>query len=254
VFLDAPRPIAFAHRGGISAHPENTMASFANAVELGYRYLETDVHLSADGVLFAFHDDVLDRVTDRTGPLASLTAAEIETARVGGTEPIPRFEELLTAWPNHRFSIDPKSDASVAPLAEMLLAHRAIERVCIGAFSDARIAEMRQRCGPDLCTSMGPKSVAKLTAATRGLAPKTFRDKAASVPLSHKGVPIATPKFIERAQSFGIAVFVWTINDRPTMERLLDLGVDAIMTDEVELLREVYTERGLWPPANPAMH
>jgi glycerophosphoryl diester phosphodiesterase len=65
-------------------------------------------------------------------------------------------------------------------------------------------------------------------------------------------VPIATPKFIERAQSFGIAVFVWTINDRPTMERLLDLGVDGIMTDEVELLREVFTERGLWPPANPA--
>ena len=94
-FLHWPGPLAFAHRGGASEAPENTMPAFEHAVRLGYRYLETDAHVTADGVLIAFHDDRLDRVTDRTGVIAELPWSEVQQARVDGREPIPLLEDLL---------------------------------------------------------------------------------------------------------------------------------------------------------------
>ena len=109
-FLDWPGPLAFAHRGGASEAPENTMPAFEHAVRLGYRYLETDAHVTADGVLIAFHDDRLDRVTDRTGVIAELPWSEVQRARVDGREPIPLLEDLLAAWPDVRVNIDPKQD------------------------------------------------------------------------------------------------------------------------------------------------
>ena len=121
----------------------------------------------------AFHDDVLDRVTDRTGAINELTWAEIEPARVGGTEPIPRFDELLAAWPDVRFNIDPKHDRAVDALARSIDAAGAIDRVIIGAFSDKRLARLRELLGPRLCTSLGPRSVARLRAATQALDART---------------------------------------------------------------------------------
>src|SRR5690606_14437738 len=112
-FLDHPGPLAFAHRGGAGAWPENTMPAFQGAIDLGYRYLETDVHLTADGVLVAFHDDRLDRVTDRAGLISELTYDEVAAARVDGREPIVVFEDLLRSFPDARFNVDPKHDAAV---------------------------------------------------------------------------------------------------------------------------------------------
>src|SRR3954454_3063508 len=99
LFLDWPHPIPFAHRGGASDKPEDTMAAFERAVELGYRYLETDRPLTADGVLLAFQDHILDRVSDRSAVLSELPLAEIKDARVAG-EPIPLLEDLLGHWPD----------------------------------------------------------------------------------------------------------------------------------------------------------
>src|SRR5438477_10872657 len=126
-FLDWRYPVPFAHRGGASDKPENTMAAFERAVELGFRYVETDAHLTADGVLLAFHDHVLDRVTDRTGVVADLPWSEIKQARVDG-EPIPLLEDLLGAWPNVRLNIDPKHDAAVRPLVQTLERCNALDR------------------------------------------------------------------------------------------------------------------------------
>ena len=97
-YLDHPGPKAFAHRGGSKEVPENTVEAFEHAVSLGYRYLETDVHATVDGELFAFHDDVLDRVTDHVGTVASRTAAELRRVRIGGTDPIPFAADLWAAW------------------------------------------------------------------------------------------------------------------------------------------------------------
>src|SRR3990170_5017497 len=129
-FLDWSGPIPFAHRGGASEAPENTMPAFEHAIRLGYRYLETEVHVTSDGELLAFHDDRLDRVTDATGLIAALPWATVQRARVDGREPIPRFEDLLGAFPEARVNVDPKHDAAVEPLAEVLRRTGAAGRVC----------------------------------------------------------------------------------------------------------------------------
>ncbi|MBT3331553.1 MAG: glycerophosphodiester phosphodiesterase [Rhodospirillaceae bacterium] len=250
-YLDATMPVAIAHRGSAASYPENTMAAFQDAVDLGFRYIETDVHATRDGILVAFHDDRLDRVTDRKGLISELDWAEVAQARVQsamhGREAIPRFEDLLAAWPDLRINVDPKSDEAVAPLAVALNQPGVLARVCVGSFSGARLNEMRATLGPGLCTSMGPVDVARLRLNSLGLPVGRFRALAAQVPLRQYGLPIVDRLFVDRAHSRGLKVHVWTINDRETMERLLDLGVDGIMTDETALLKAVYTDHGLWP-------
>lgn len=245
-FLDDGGPIAFAHRGGAGDWPENTMPAFAGAVALGYRYVETDAHLTADGRVLAFHDDRLDRVTDRQGVIEDLPWSEVRLALVDGREPIPLLEELLTTWPDLRINIDPKHDAVVEPLAELLRRLGATERVCIGSFSDRRIHRLEELLGPSLCTSLGPKAVARLRAASFGLGRRHPGGRCVQVPVSAGGVTLVDRRFIERAHDLDLDVHIWTIDEADEMHRLLDLGVDGIMTDRPRILREVLTERGVW--------
>ncbi|MGI9579516.1 MAG: glycerophosphodiester phosphodiesterase [Microthrixaceae bacterium] len=242
----------FAHRGGTEAAPENSLSAFAAAVEAGFVYLETDVHLSADGVVVATHDEDLGRVSDIDGVIAEMTWADIRTARLGGSEPVPTFEELLEAFPEQKFNIDPKSDAVTEALIEALVRHNALERVCIGAFSDDRLAAIRNRLGREVCTSGGPREIAALVAASKmpGSARRAPRNPPAfdcvQVPLRHKRVEIVTRKFVNAAHARGIQVHVWTIDEPDEMHRLLDLGVDGIMTDRPSVLRGVLESRGTW--------
>jgi len=247
-YLDHDGVLAFAHRGGASDAPENTLPAFANAVTLGYRYLETDTHVTADGVLVAFHDDVLDRVTDGTGRIADLPWAEVAAARIGN-EPIPLLEEILEAFPDTRVNIDPKHDAAIAPLADLLLRMRAVDRVGIGSFSDQRLRELRVRCGPRLCTSLGPRDVARLTAAGRGLPIGRMPAPCVQVPVRRGRFTIVDRRFVAAAHRRGIQVHVWTVDDPAEMHTLLDLGVDGLMTDRPLVLKEVLESRGQWTPA-----
>lgn len=245
-FLDHPGPIAFAHRGGAGVHPENSMPAFAHAIDLGYRYVETDAHVTSDGIIVAFHDDHLDRVTDRNGEISSLTWAEVGAARIDGREPIPLLSDLLTAWPDVRVNIDPKHDQVVEPLAELLLRLDAVDRVCIGSFSDRRLERLRTMLGPSLCTSMGPKAIARLRASSFGLGRRAPEGACVQVPESTKGVPLVDRRFVERCHDLGLPVHVWTVDEPEAMDRLLDLGVDGIMTDEPAVLRSVLERRGQW--------
>jgi len=245
-FLDHPGPIPFAHRGGASEAPENSLPAFQHAIDLGYRYLETDVHATADGVLVAFHDEVLDRVTDRTGRIDQLTWAEVSRARIDGREPIPLLEDVLTTWPDVRVNIDPKADAAVDPLVDVLRRLDAVDRVCVGSFSDERITRVRDALGPDLCTGMGPEEMVGLIRAFQG-EEVTFRSQAAQIPpVDLQGRPLATPELVAVAHAHGVVVHVWTIDDPDEMRTLLDAGVDGIMTDRPAVLREVFEERGIW--------
>jgi glycerophosphoryl diester phosphodiesterase len=245
-YLDWPGPIAFAHRGGASEAPENTLPAFAHAIGLGYRYLETDVHVTADGELLAFHDDRLDRVTDQTGALAALPWSTVRTALVDGREPIPRFEDLLEAFPEARFNVDPKHDAAVEPLADVILRTGSVGRIGVGAFSDKRLDRLRELV-PGLCTSMGPRQVARLVAASKRFPfVGNLTAPIAQVPTHQGPIPIVTPAFVAAAHGRGIQVHVWTIDDRPEMERLLDLGVDGVMTDRPQVLKDVLVARGQW--------
>lgn len=245
-FLDWPGPIAFAHRGGASEAPENTLPAFEHAVRLGYSYIETDVHATADGVLLAFHDDRLDRVTDRAGVIAELPWSFVSKARVAGSEPIPRFDDLLGTFPDLRINIDPKHDSAVEPLAATLQRAAAVDRVCVGAFSDRRLARIRSLCGPKLCTSLGPGGTAKLRAASLGAPGMRLPAPCAQVPTSTRGVTLVDRRFVRTAHRRGLQVHVWTIDDRDEMVRLLDLGVDGIMTDRPAMLKAVLEERGAW--------
>ncbi|MGQ0616704.1 MAG: glycerophosphodiester phosphodiesterase [Acidimicrobiia bacterium] len=244
-FLDWPVPIPFAHRGGASEAPENTLPAFEYAVGLGYRYVETDVHVTADGVLVAFHDEVLDRVTDRTGVLAELSYSSVREARVDGREPIPLLEDLLGSWPELRVNIDAKADAAVDALAEVVRRSGAVDRVCVGAFSDARVERSRALLGPRLCTSPGPGGVLQLVLGAADTAPAPC----VQVPTEFADTPLVTAAFVDRCHGLGMVVHVWTIDDPTEMTRLLDLGVDGIMTDRPAVLRNVLTERQQWVPA-----
>lgn len=245
-FLDHPGPLAFAHRGGAEEAPENSMAAFAAAVRLGYRYLETDVHATRDGALIAYHDSTLDRVTDRTGVVAQLPWAEVRHARIDGREPIPLLEDVLGTWPSVRLNIDPKSDAAADRLAEVLRRTGAIDRVCIGSFSDRRLSVLRRRLGEGLCTSMGPRAVARLRLRSWGL-PLGMGDAACvQVPVVWHGLPVIDRRLVATVHRCGLQVHAWTIDDEDTMRRLLDLGVDGLMTDRPSLLKRVLQERGTW--------
>lgn len=245
-FLDQPGPIAFAHRGGACDAPENTMPAFEHAVRLGYRYLETDVHVTADGVLLAFHDDTLDRVTDRAGRIDQLPWAQVRHALVDGREPIVRFDDLLASWPDARFNVDPKHDGAVDALVETLRRADAVDRVCIGAFSDRRLARIRALLGPRLCTSLGPQGIARLRFASYGAPSGALPAPCAQVPLRHGRIRLVDRRFVAAAHRRAMHVHVWTIDDRAEMERLLDLGVDGIMSDRPAVLRQVLEARGQW--------
>ncbi|MEZ5142808.1 MAG: glycerophosphodiester phosphodiesterase [Acidimicrobiales bacterium] len=250
-FLEWPAPIPFAHRGGAGDWPENTMPAFEGAVALGYRYVETDVHVTADGVLVAFHDERLDRVTDRSGLIRELPWTEVAAARVDGREPIPRFDELLDAFPDLRINVDPKHDSAVEALARVIARAGALHRVCVGSFSDRRLARLRAMLGPGLATSLGPAGVARLRAASVGLPTGRFPADCVQVPTRARNVTIVDERFVRAAHGRGLAVHVWTIDERAEMERLLDLGVDGVMTDRPAVLREVLTGRGAWHGPRP---
>jgi len=246
-FLDWPGPLAFAHRGGASDHPENTLPAFRHAVELGYTYLETDVHATTDGMLVAFHDADLLRTCNRPGRIDALPWREVGSARVAGTEPIPLMEDLLDEFPAARFNIDCKADTGVAPLVRLLRRRpELLDRVLIGGFSDARLRRIRASVGERLCTSFGPQQVAVLTAGGRVPRWLIGGGQAAQVPTGRGRVRLVTQRFVRRAHAQGLQVHVWTIDDAAEMHALLDLGVDGIMTDRPAVLRDVLRERGTW--------
>jgi glycerophosphoryl diester phosphodiesterase len=241
-YLDWPGPIPFAHRGGASDVPENTMPAFEYAVGLGYRYVETDVQVTSDGVLVAFHDNDLRRTCGRPGRISDLPWSEVRTAMVDGEAPIPLLEDMLGTWPDLRVNIDCKSDRAVDALVSVLRRTDALPRVGIGAFSDARLRRLRKALGPEVCTTLGPVGVATLR---YGL-PSDRHALAAQVPVQQGPLTVLDRKFVDRAHAHGIVVHAWIIDDEQEMHRLLDLGVDGIMTDRPQVLRRVFEERGLW--------
>lgn len=256
--MNLPGPVPIAHRGGSAMWPQNTMAAFSGAVELGYRFLETDVQATSDGVLAVFHDDRLAPVADRDGLISEMTWGEVSQARVGG-EPIPRLEELLDAFDDVRISIDPKTDAAVAPLIEVLRRPGVLDRICVGSFSDERLERIDDAFGDAVCLSFSPREIARLRLLSAvGLRPRSrwqarpgtarpFRGRIASIPLRRGAIPLATHRFVQHAHRAGVAVYIWTIDDPAEMGRLLDLGIDGIMTDEPKVLLDVMARRGLWP-------
>lgn len=253
MYLQPGKVLAFAHRGG-AYHPEiegleNTMAAFRHAAALGYAYLETDVHLTADGVLLAFHDDVLDRVTDQKGAVCELTLAEVRKARIGAREEVPTLVDLLDAFPTARFNIDIKSEDAVAPLAALVRERGLWDRVLVGSFSRRRITRFRALTDGRVPTAAHPWQIVAFRLSpsariARLLAGGAFA--AFQVPHRRGRLTVVTPGFVRRAHAAGHQVHVWTIDDRDEMVELLDRGVDGLFTDRTDVLKDVLQGRGQW--------
>jgi len=240
-FLDADGPIAFVHRGA-APHLENTLAAVDRIVELGFGYLETDVQASRDGVALLMHDPTLDRTTDRSGAVAALPWAQIAQARVGGTEPVPRLEDLLGSYPQLRVNLDVKTPSAVGPLVAAVRRTGAVDRVCVASFHDRLLPRVRAALGRRLCTSLGPREVLALRLGSL----RRTDAGCAQVPPRHRRIRVIDRRFLDGAHRRGLPVHAWTIDDPAQMHQLLDLGVDGIMSGDAPALREVLVSRQAW--------
>lgn len=242
-YVDRPGPLAIAHRGGAGLGAENTLDAFERAYALGLRFLETDVRVTADGELVAFHDAHLRRVTAASGRVGSRMLAELTSLTVLDRAPIPSLRSLLTRFPDACFTLDVKDAAAVIPLARLFATTNAASRVCVAASRGLWLRALREMVGAPLCTALSWRDLARLAARPAA----TYGDaRFAHVPLRLGRVPVFRDDLVMRAHDAGIRMIVWTVDDPDTMHRLLDKGVDGIITDRPDRLREVLIARGQW--------
>jgi glycerophosphoryl diester phosphodiesterase len=255
-YLAQEHPLRFGHRGSNLLWPQNTMVAFRWALDLGLRYLETDVHATRDGRVVAFPDNGLDRLTDGRGKvwerdwgdIAHLDAAHHFDPAHGyplrGTGVrIPLLEEVLTTFPQCLLNIDLKQAGMEELLASELARLGAEDRVLVGSFHDGRLTRFRRTSGGRVATSAGPSEVLAALGAVRLGRPVRGPADAYQVPERSGPLRVVGPRFLAAAHAAGKQVHVWTVNDPAAMDRLLDLGVDGIVTDRADLLVEVLARR-----------
>lgn len=257
-FLTGPHPRALLHRGwrlGELVDMENSLASFRRALSEGFRYLEIDVHATADGVVVVHHDSTLDRATDGRGAIAAQPWEQVRRARIAGREPVPSLRQVLADLPEALLNIDVKADLAVEPTLELLGEADAWHRICLASFSAARLDRLRRAGGERLITSCSPRDALSLRArgwlsqARLGWVGRRLPVPArlAQVPRRQGPVTVVDEAFLRAAHELGMEVHVWVVNDPAEMRELLDMGVDGIVTDRPDLLREVLLARGQWP-------
>lgn len=227
------------------------MAAFAAAVDLGYRVVETDVHATADGVVVAVHDATLDRVTDTTGRIADLPWERVREARIGGSEPVPTLEELLGTWPDLRVNLDVKAAQAIPGTIEVIERTASHDRVCVASFSDARRRAVVRGLSRPVVTSGGTGTTARFLAAVASGSASAVRRAVREidclqVPEKAGAIRVVSERTVAAAHASGAQVHVWTVNDAEDMRRLLDLGVDGLISDRADVLRDVLLERGQW--------
>ncbi len=276
-----PQVTALAHRGFSLDGHENTLRAFRAAADLGFVWVETDVNTTSDGVVLAFHDPTLDRVTNTSGDISDVPWSDLDDVCIGGTEPLATLAELLRELPGLQFNIDVKDESSVAALPQVLANEGAVDRVRVTSFSESRrrrtLASIAQLTGKRPLTSAGTIGCAGLTllskvarvtdkispkivsviwsVLTKLWASKVDEFDTVQLPVNYDlrlpgglTLPVVNQKFVEVAHRVGIAVHVWTINDAREMRRLLAIGVDGLVTDRADILAQVLADRGQWPP------
>ncbi|MET0928577.1 MAG: glycerophosphodiester phosphodiesterase [Aeromicrobium sp.] len=249
-YLDAA-PLAFAHRGGAKTAGntgiENSLAAFSHAYGLGYRYLETDVRATSDGTVYAIHDAGLERLTGSPDLVSALSTESLDLQRLDQREPFARLEALFEAFPDARLNIDVKSDDAVEPTCEIIRALGAIDRACLSSFSHRRLTRIRSIL-PGVTTSASAREVAAARLLPLPVLRRLGLPRGAclQVPVRRGPIEVVTPGFLRRAHALGLQVHVWTVDEATEIHRLLDLGVDGIITDRTDVLKDVLVARGSW--------
>ena len=237
-YLDVPGVAISAHRGGSIEAPENTIESFEYSIELGSSYIETDVQLSSNGIPYIFHDDDLKRLFGKNIIFNSLHSDEIDELKLFDKYKIPTLESTLQKFPDTLFQIDVKTDEVVLPTMEVIKKTNSTDKVCIASFSSKRLKQVH-KLYPEICLSMGPFEVMKMLLASFGLYRNKVPGNCLQIPIYQYGIKLVTKRFINYIHSIGLKIHVWTINDEDTMQKLIDLGVDGIITDRPKALKDL---------------
>ena len=239
--------LPFAHRGASRLAPENTYSAFQIAYDLGYKIIETDIRSSLDGVLYCFHDSSLFRMTGEKANIESLHSKRINQLRIQDLHTIPKLQDLYEAFPEAYFNLDAKSWRSVKPLITLTKKMNTAQRTCFGSFNQGRINALAGGlCPISVTRSLGTRGAIGLYLSY--LSGKSFGISAncAQLPLEYYGLQLINPKTLKYFKSLGLKVYTWTINQPTEMQRLIDLGVDGIMTDNCVGLKSVLEENKLW--------
>lgn len=246
-YFDGHAPRVIAHRGFPAGHAENTIGAFQAALDVGADLLETDVHLSKDGQVIVAHDPDLTRVAGRPGLVSDYTASELAGFDLGFGQGFPTLVEALEAFPTAKFNIDVKVPEVVDAFVDVVVNMNVHDRVLVASFDEAsRSKAVSQLPGVVSSTTIGHvvegrlRSWFGLSGATWNMPPEI---RAVQVPPVRWGMAIVTPSFLRMAHSKGLEVHVWTINEARDMERLLDMGVDGIVTDRADLAVDIVAKR-----------
>jgi glycerophosphoryl diester phosphodiesterase len=253
-FVDQPDTLVIAHQGGDGLWPSNTLYAFERATALGADVLEMDVHSTADGVIVLSHDETVDRLTDGSGLIKEMTLEQLKELDAGydwnkddSTSfpyrgqgiTIPTLEEVLTAFPDMRMNIEIKQrePSIVASFCNLLRRHDRERRVLVASFHPDTIEAFRQTC-PEMATAATEPEIRPFFVLNRIFLDAVYRPPAEAfqVPEYSGNLHVLTPRFVRGAHNHNINVHVWTVNETEDMRRLLELGVDGIITDRPDRL------------------
>lgn len=241
-FFAQPLPRIFAHRGLAISAPENTLLAFLHSLAIDVIYIETDVHATKDGVAVLSHDPDLQRLTKRRGKIRDFTMAELREIDLGEGQTFCTLAEALEAFPEARFNVDVKSADAVRPTAEAVRKARAQHRILITSFSESRRRATLRLLPGVVSSASAPRA---LLAVLLGILPiPSFLLRlalhgmgAVQLPERVAGLRIPLRRLTDRMHSIDVEMHLWTINDFATMRRLLDLGIDGLVTDRADLAR-----------------
>ncbi|MDA9636754.1 glycerophosphodiester phosphodiesterase family protein [SAR86 cluster bacterium] len=229
----------FIHRGDATNFTENTMEAFKEARANGYKHIETDLRQTKDGKIITFHDPNLSRITGSNSKIQNTKLSEIRMRRLPKKEFIPTIDDLLEEFPDTYFNFDLKVSGMTEKVLTKIKNHRAVDRICLGSFNSNTIREI-QSLNSQINTSMGRSQL---------IGYRFFNKKnnctAVQMPLNYLGLEVCTKDFVTKCHQDNIKVNVWTINDEQTMRKLIDIGVDGIMSDNAQLLMSIMKEKDL---------
>ena len=254
---DSNRPLVIAHQGGDGIWPGNTLFAFQNAADLGADVLEMDLQLPSGGVLVLMHDETVDRTTDGSGEIEAMALDELKQLDAGydwspdegvtfpfrgQSIPIPTLEEVFTAFPEYRMTIEiKKTNVSMAkPFCEMIHAYNMQDKILVASFHDERLKEFRVEC-PEVATSSAKNETTAFVLLTKAFLGGFYSPKFYSlqVPEESGGITVLTEAFVRAAHARNLAVEPWTINDEETMRKFINWGVDGLITDRPDIMLNV---------------
>lgn len=243
------KPIVLAHRAGGNEAPENSLTAFTKMEQLGFRYIETDVHSTKDGVVIIFHDSALERTTNGKGKVAQYSWNELKEIRDDSGNGLLRLDEVLEKYPNLFLNIDAKTSHVVPSLVHVISSKNAFSRISLASFSEPRLKRLRKML-PGMVSSLGQEAIALLVLQSK--LPKKWQPyfdwlvpgvkkgvQAVQIPAMFGKIKVLTPQLIELCHRRKQAVHIWTVNEATEMLEFLAMGVDAIITDEPSLARRV---------------